>query len=124
MRSENHIEMRELLRQLIAVTLSDATSHRNDALAQRRTASHGYVLQGGNLTIQARICRFAHAACHVDQYVSFLYGVHHKSAKTLEHTCNAFGVVFVHLTSEGADAKGHIHEGSLHKDMIPIVLRM
>ena len=124
MRSENHIEMRELFRQLIAVALSDAASHRNDTLAQWRTASHGYVLQGGDLTVQARICRLAHAACHVYQYVSFLNGVHHKAAKTLEHTRNAFGVVFVHLASEGADAKGHIHEGSLHKDMVPIVLRM
>ena len=77
MRSENHIEMRELLRQLIAVALADAASHCNDALAQRRTGSYGYVLQGSNLAVQTRICRLAHAACHIDQYVGFLYGVHH-----------------------------------------------
>ena len=32
--------------------------------------------------------------------------------------------MLVHLASEGADAKSHIHEWSMHKDTVPIESRI
>lgn len=123
-RAEDHIKMRELFRQLIAIALADASTYRYNPLAQRGPASHGDVLQRCNLTVQTSICRFTHAARHVNQDIGFLHGVDHKAAETFEHARNTFGVMLVHLASEGPDAKSHIHEWGMHKDTVPIESRI
>ena len=124
MRTEDYIEMRKLLRQLVAIALADTSAYRDDSLAQRGPASHGNVLQRCNLTVQTRVRRFAHAARHVNQDIGFLNGVDHKTAEAFEHARNTFGVMLVHLASEGTDAKGHIHEWGVHKGIVPIESRM
>ena len=55
---------------------------------------------------------------------SSLNGVDHKTTEAFEHARNTFGVMLVHLASEGTDAKGHIHEWGVHKGMVPIESRM
>lgn len=114
MRAENDIEMRKLLGQLFPIALADAAADGDDPLRKRGIGAQGDVLHRRHLTVKPRVRRLANAAGHVDEDIGLFDGFDHKRAETLEHSGDSLGIVLVHLASEGADAKRHIGEGSLH----------
>ena len=109
-RAEHHVQVRQLIDELLPVALPDAAAHGHDALGQRGAGAQRSVLERGHLTVEARVGGFAHAARHEHDEVGILDGIDGQRAQAFEHAGNALGIVFVHLAAERADTEREVRE--------------
>ena len=100
MGSEDDVDVIEIGEKTLAITLGDATTHRDHTMPARRLRE---ALAGGALTVQARICSLAHAARHENDDIGVLGSTRLKATERVEQPAHALGVMEVHLTAEGAD---------------------
>ena len=114
MGAEHDIEVRQLLGELLAVALADATPYRDIALVERRALAHGDILHGGHLPVEARIGRLAYAARQKHNDIGLLDGGDGQRAQSFQHAGYALGIVLVHLAAESMDAEGGPFEMSAH----------
>ncbi len=102
-RTEDHVHVRQLLEQTLAVPLPDASADSD----QRPLAPAGFErLERGHLATQPFVGVLANAARHEDDDIRALGvfdGAHRLGA---QQPGDAFGVVLVHLAPEGADQVG------------------
>lgn len=114
MSAEYDRNMRHLVDELLAVTLTDAASDSNEAARDRRAIPDRQILDGRNMAVEASISRFADAAGHVNDDIGVLYRVNLGGTERFEHPVDAFGVVLVHLASECLGAKCEAGEIYMH----------
>ncbi len=106
MGAEDHIEMRQLLGELLTVALADAATDGNEALREGAAIAYGNVFHRGHLAIEARISGLAHAAGHERDDVRLFDSVDGQRPEPFQHAGNALRIVLVHLASERVDAEG------------------